>query len=88
MRFLILIFLFTSCTAGIKITKNDYKHSSDSFHKVQAHKIIEHTEKYKPKEERIRKKEKKLNLRVVKYNSRKKVHHTKRLANSNTFNFH
>jgi len=85
---IILLFALSSCTSGIKITQDDYTSSNDSFHKVQAKKIIEHTDKYKPKEARVRKKEKKYNFKVAKYNSKKKIQHSKRLASSNHFNFH
>lgn len=92
MRNLIIILftiIFTSCSYGIKITKKDYKNPNDTFHKVVAHKIIEHTDKYHPKFEKIKIKVRKHNLKIVKFNSKKKSKHSKRLVSTNrTFDHH
>ena len=82
MRYLIFIFLFTSCVSyEIQIKKSDYKSSDDSYHSVKSRKVVELSEKTRKKYNKDVDKNNKANKRVSKYNIKqiKKQEYNKRI---------
>lgn len=83
-----LTFSFSSCTKkGIHLSSNDVQ--SDNYWQNQSKKIVHRNERYSKMEKRYALKEKKSIDKIMKYTSkRKKITHSKRLAQTRTFDFH
>jgi len=81
MKYLIILFLFTSCVSyEIRLNKKDYKSSNDSYHRVKSEKVVELAEKTRKKHNKGYDKIEKKNKKVRKYNIKqiKKQEYNKR----------
>lgn len=79
---------FSSCTKkGIHLSSNDI--TSNNYWQNQSNKIVHRNQKYAKMEKRYALKEKKSIEKIIKFTTKKhKFEHSKKLAQTRTFDFH